>query len=335
MSSRVLLIHTGGTLGMTSTHQGLENQPGHLEKRLEKALSPYQDKLPSYDFLEFEKLIDSSNTNPGFWTNITKAIEKHYENYAGFVVIHGTDTLAYTASALSFTLKNLSKPVILTGAQIPLESPRSDGLDHIITSLIFASTLPIYEVAVYFHASLYRGNRVQKINADGFDAFASPNCERLARVGTRISLNKRILLTKPAANFSAASIQPASILHWPLFPGHDTAHLKKLLDTTPQALILQSYGSGNFPQDDAFIKVLKQAAAQNILLVNKTQCQIGHVQQDIYATNAGLRDLPILSAHDMTFESIITKLMWLLSQNQADENICHEFQTNVAGEMTL
>lgn len=341
MSDRnVLLIYTGGTIGMM---QDLES--GDLKPLDFNQLSIHIPELKRLDIIidtyTFEP-IDSSNLKPGLWVDIAKLIKSKYNDYDGFVILHGTDTIAYTASALSFMLENLSKPVILTGSQLPIGVLRTDGKENIITSIQiaadkdYAGNPVIQEVAIYFEYKLFRGNRSIKYSANHFDAIKSPNYLPLAEAGINIEYNNNLLWkTNSTDNLSVSTSlsNQISVLH--LYPGIDLDVLKYQFENLNiKGLILRTYGSGNAPTDMKFLIFLKKLIDSGILILNVTQCLQGSVVLGKYETSRYLKDMGVLSAADMTFESAITKLMYLLGKENNNETVKKLLTKNLKGEMS-
>jgi len=308
----IYVAYTGGTIGMQRSENGYIPVSGHLQRQL--ALMPefHRPEMPDFTIHEYDPLMDSSDMTPEDWQHIADDIKAHYDQYDGFVILHGTDTMAFTASALSFMLENLSKPVIVTGSQIPLAELRSDGQINLLNSLYVAANFPINEVSLFFNNRLYRGNRTTKAHADGFDAFASPNLSPLLEAGIHI----RRLGTPPAP--------------------HTTGELV-VHPITPQpvkALILRSYGVGNAPQNGEFLKELQEASSRGIVVVNLTQCMSGKVNMGGYATGNALAQAGIISGFDMTVEATLTKLHYLLSQDLDVQSIRTAMMQNLRGELT-
>lgn len=333
---KVYIAYTGGTIGMKKLSGSYAPVPGYLSERLAAMPEFSGDATPDYTLHEYAPLLDSANMRPQNWQMVAEDIAANYEDHDGFVVIHGTDTMAYTASALSFMLENLSKPVILTGSQIPLAEVRSDARENLITSLLIAANYPISEVCLYLNGSLLRGNRSTKVSSSGFDAFASPNFPPLAEVGVDIEVNERLLLTRPRAALKVNKLKEVQVAALRLFPGITAEILQNFLLEPIQGLILETYGAGNAPSGDAeLLQVLAQAVARGVVIVNCTQCLQGAVDMADYATGNALREVGVISGHDITPEAALSKLIWLLSQGLGSDEIRQQMQLNLRGELTL
>ncbi len=338
MNKKVYIAYTGGTIGMKPSGKGFIPEPGYFTEivnNLPKLFSAHSASLPQVEVNEYQNLIDSSDMTPDYWYKISQDIESKYQDYDGFVVLHGTDTMAYTASALSFMLQDLSKPVIVTGSQIPWSQIRTDARDNLITSLMLASQYDIPEVGVFFHDKLYRGNRVRKVDANDFHAFESPNFPPLAEIGTQFDINHDLLLKDPEKMLSVQKISPPKVAILTLFPGFESEMLATLLDTPIQGLVLMTYGTGNAPsKDKKLLSLLKKATEQGVVIVNCTQCYQGSVNMTGYANGQTLLDAGVVSGFDMTPEATLTKLSYLLSCNYKTEEIKQKMQTNLRGELT-
>jgi L-asparaginase len=336
MSTRSIYVaYTGGTIGMQKTENGFVPVAGFLTDCVKAMPEFYHKEMPSFVVHEYCPLIDSSNMTPKDWQLIANDIKANYHDYDGFVILHGTDTMAYTASALSFMLKGLTKPVIVTGSQIPLAQLRSDGQTNLLNSLYIAANYPIAEVCLFFNNKLFRGNRSTKAHADGFDAFASPNFPLLLEAGIKISL-KAGKITKPINNeLELITISPQPIGVVTLYPGISTDIFKNILQQPVKALILLSFGVGNAPQDPQLLATLKQADERGVVLVNLTQCFQGKVNMGGYATGNALANAGVISGSDMTVEAALAKLHYLLSLNLSPAEIKQAMLQDLAGELTL
>ncbi|MFC0117371.1 asparaginase [Pseudoalteromonas xiamenensis] len=331
---RIYIAYTGGTIGMKQSSRGYVPVAGYLTKTVEQNAEFTRDEMPLFDIHEYCPLIDSSDMSPSHWQLIADDIKSKYHDYDGFVVLHGTDTMAYTASALSFMLENLTKPVIVTGSQIPLSQLRSDGQVNLLNAMYLAANYPIAEVSLFFNNQLFRGNRATKAHADGFDAFASPNLPPLAQSGINIQLIEGRLspYVDQALRVTPITPQPIGVLY--LYPGISVEMIKTLLNSDIKALILLSFGVGNAPQDPDFLTALKNACDRGIVIVNLTQCIKGQVNMGGYATGNALLNCGVISGYDMTVEACLTKLHYLFSQNLELETIRHLMQDNLRGELS-
>lgn len=331
----VYIAYTGGTIGMQKSPQGFVPVPGFLESELRRFPEFQHDDMPDYMIREFDPVLDSANMTPEDWGFIAADIEANYDRFDGFVILHGTDTMAYTASALSFMLEDLHKPVILTGSQIPVGELRSDARDNLIGALYLAAHVPIPEVCLYFHNRLLRGNRSRKVDASGFDAFDSPNYPELVRMGTEIQIRRELLLKQPEKPMSIRRIDPPMVGTLSLFPGINADVVRQFLAHPVQGLVLQTYGMGNAPsRDKALLAVLREACARGAVIVNVTQCPRGRVDMGGYETGNALQDCGVVSGHDMTTEAALAKLFYLFSLGLPPEEIRRLMPHNLRGELT-
>ena len=340
--SRVLLIYTGGTIGM-----GCNAKTGALEPlrfdQLSKQMPELEQISADIDVHQFAPPIDSSDMTPRLWSHLVRIIADNYEQYDGFVILHGTDTMAYTASALSFMLENLTKPVILTGSQLPIGQLRTDGKENLITSIEIASAKhddgrPIVpEVCIYFSGKLLRGNRSTKINADGFNAFDSFNYPHLADAGVTIVYHEEFILKpdydKPMTPHFA--LDP-NVVVFTLFPGIQDNIVRHVLDAPElRAIVMRSYGSGNAPQRPWLMKMLSDASNRGVNIINISQCAEGTVEMARYDTGYQLKNAGVISGYDSTVESAVTKLMHLQG-HYSDSNIIRmKMNQNLRGEISL
>ena len=335
MKKKILILNTGGTISSIKTKSGYQPAPGHVAGILHSMPSLSHADMPDYEVHECEPLLDSSNLNGDDWNNIAHSVASHYDAFDGFVIFHGTDTMAYTASALSFMLEHLNKPVILTGSQIPLSEARNDALENTLMSLWLCAHQPIHEVCVYFNQHLLRGNRTQKVSSTRFDAFDSPNFPHLADVAIDINMATGLLLPVPSEPFHWQALHAQSIANFRLCPGISMDMLDALLQLPLKALVLETYGSGNAPNNTPrFLEMLRDASRRGILVVNSSQCTHGRVQMNQYATGHALKAVGVLSGYDMTLEAIYCKLLYLLSKYDDLDVIKKAMRESIAGELT-
>lgn len=330
---RIYIAYTGGTIGMMKSAHGYVPAPDFLAESIQAMPEFYRPEMPEFTLCEYAPLMDSSDMTPADWQRIADDIKRHYADYDGFVILHGTDTMAYTASALSFMFKNLSKPVIVTGSQIPLAALRSDGQTNLLNALYIAAHYPIHEVTLFFNNRLFRGNRATKADADGFDAFASPNFPVLLEAGIAIELIAGKVQPVQQQELTVAKVSAQDIGVVTLYPGMSADIIDNLVKHPVKALILLSYGVGNAPQSGALLQALTRAIAANIIVLNCTQCFKGTVNMQGYATGNALADIGVISGHDMTVEAALTKLHFLLSESQDIAWIKAELQRNLRGEL--
>ena len=329
MKKRIYIAYTGGTIGMKPSKDGYIPQKQHLTDAIMKTPDFHREEMPEFTINEYHPLIDSSNMSPTDWQHIANDIKKHYDDYDGFVVLHGTDTMAYTSSALSFMLENLSKPVIVTGSQIPFSQLRSDGKENLLNALFIAANFPINEVGLFFNNKLFRGNRSIKAYADGFNAFDSPNLPPLLEAGINIKLIEGKITQPISQPLKLAQItpQPIGVVH--LYPGISVELIKNIIKQPVKALIIRSYGVGNAPQNQAMLDCLKQANDNGIVIVNCSQCIKGTVNMKGYATGNALSKIGVISGNDMTLEATLTKLHYLLSKDYSHEKICQLLEVSL------
>lgn len=334
MKKKIYIAYTGGTIGMKASEQGYIPAKGHLKESIQNMPEFYRDEMPEFTLKEYHPLIDSSNMTPSDWQRIADDIAEKYHEYDGFVVLHGTDTMAYTSSALSFMFENLSKPVIVTGSQIPFSQLRSDGQVNLLNALYIAANYPINEVGLFFNNRLFRGNRAIKAYADGFNAFDSPNMPPLLEAGINIKVVAGSIASGSAdtVNMTRITPQPIGVVH--LYPGISHELIANVIQQPVRALIVRSYGVGNAPQDKRLLTLLADANQRGIIVVNCSQCIKGRVNMEGYATGSALSRCGVISGQDMTLEATLTKLHYLLSQPLTNEQIKGLFIKNLRGELS-
>lgn len=336
--TNILLIYTGGTIGMIKNPM-----TGELESFNFKHIHDHVPELGRLNVhiesISFDEPIDSSEMNLVHWKIMAELVRDHYENYDGFVILHGSDTMAFSASALSFMLQGLKKPVVFTGSQLPIGTIRTDGKENLITAIEIAGMKDengvalLQEVAVYFEYSLYRGNRSSKISANQFEAFQSPNYPELAKAGVQIEWQKDRLFRSPLNElkvFTALSDELALIR---LFPGiHFGVYETVFTNPQVKAIVLETYGSGNAPSDKTFQALVSNFIEGGGVVLNITQCASGAVQQGAYQTSSFFERVGVVSGRNLTSEAAITKLMYLLGQ-PSTLDVKQKLQESLVGEM--
>ena len=340
--SSILLIYTGGTIGMKEDPSIQALRPFDFSQILEEVpeLSKFAYRIDSYTF---DPLIDSSDVEPTLWVSLAELIESRYDMYDGFVILHGTDTMAYSASALSFMIEGLTKPVIFTGSQLPIGAPRTDGKENLISSVEIAAAKDedghavVPEVCICFDNVLMRGNRTTKINSDNFRAFRSENMPPLAEAGINIRYNTS-LIRRPGSWDSRPVFHKeldtrVSILK--LHPGITPQVVRSILcSPDPRAVIIETYGAGNAPSKEWFISLINEAAGLGKILLNVTQCIAGSVNMDIYATGKTLKEAGVTNGYDSTTESALAKLFHLMGRYSDEEEVRKGLENNLRGEIS-
>ena len=341
-NKKILLIYTGGTIGMDTNVVTGALEPLDFNHFLQNVpeLNSLQTEIDCY---QFDPPIDSSDMSPDKWAQIVDVITERYAAYDGFVILHGTDTMSYTASALSFMLENIGKPVVLTGSQLPIGQLRTDGKENLVTSLEIAAAttadnLPMVpEVCIYFNGKLLRGNRSTKINADGFNAFDSPNYPYLADAGINIVYRRKNILpldsTRP---FTPHRKMDSNLLVLSLFPGIEENVVAHMLHVEGlRSVVMRSFGSGNAPQQQWLVNLLRQAADRGIVVVNISQCMAGNVVMSRYETGYQLQQAGVVSGYDATVEATVAKLMYLQAQYDNHEDVIRHMNTALCGEISV
>lgn len=339
---RILIIYTGGTIGMTTNPKTGTLEPFKFDYLVENV--PRLRRLDyNMDYFQFETPLDSSSINPSHWNQMAHIIEENYDRYDGFVVLHGTDTMAYTASALSYMLENVRKPVVITGSQLPIGEVRTDGEENLITALQIAASRDsdgsptIQEVTILFENSLWRGNRSTKYSVDNFNAFKSNNFPRLARIGLGVNF-RRDVLWRPHEKDSPLKVHygmDTNVMYLSLFPGLNENVLRHMLNTPGlKGVILKTFGSGNATTEEWFLRTIREAVDRGLVIVNVSQCNNGMVDQHRYETGTVLNRAGVISGHDLTSEAAITKLMFLFGQGYTGEEVKLLMERPLVGEMT-
>jgi L-asparaginase len=338
-SRRVFIIHSGGTIGMRESDDGLVPSTGFLEQQMDANPVFQAPSMPSYEIGELEPLLDSAEMTPSDWVRIAGAIRDRYDDYDGFVILHGTDTMAYSASALAFMLEGLSKTVLLTGSQIPLCRPRNDAQDNLIASMILAADYRIPEVGLFFGSRLLRGCRSVKVSSSGFRAFDSPNLPPLATAGVQITVNRELIRwpadpsRQPRLRLHE-SLDPSVGMLW-LFPGMTGDIVRNFLQPPLKGVVLQAYGVGNGPVGDPeFVRALSEAHERGVVIVDCTQCLVGSVDVGGYATGSGMARAGAISGYDMTPEAALTKMMHLFGRGYEPAEVRRWMQRSLRGELT-
>lgn len=336
----ILLIYTGGTIGMTKDYETGALKAFDFDKLL-KYIPELKHLNCTIESESFESPIDSSNMNPKYWVDITEIIERRYEDFDGFVVLHGSDTMSYTASAVSFMFENLSKPVIFTGSQLPIGDLRTDAKENMITSIEIASAQKngkpiVSEVCLYFEYKLYRANRTTKINAEHFEAFSSPNYPPLAESGVHLKFYENLLLkNRRSKTIKIRKKLESNIALLKLFPGITENVVRSVLEIEGlKGVVLETYGSGNAPTDKWFIDLLATALKKGVKIVDVTQCAGGSVILGQYETSVKLQKIGLISGKDITTEAALVKLMYLLGEEIPRRKFKSIFEKPLRGEMT-
>ena len=335
MKKRVCIIYTGGTIGMVPSENGYIPSSHGFKENLGMINDLSKPNMPEIDVIEFDPLLDSSNISIREWNMMGKTIADNYDKYDGFVVLHGTDTMSYSASALAFMLENLNKPVVFTGAQIPLCQVRSDGYNNIVAAVVIASEGITNEVCIYFDGKLLRGCRSTKISSDQFAAFSSPNFEVLADVGITVDYKHPGGNPKPDGGFKFVELKEVPVGIIKMFPGIQIKLFESIMTRELKGVVLETFGAGNIPSASTgeLIPIISKAYENGTLIVVCSQCIQGTVSLGTYETSKSLRDIGALTGQDMTTEAAMTKMIYLFSKYDDVDNIRELLITNIRGEM--
>ena len=335
----ILVLYTGGTIGMMQDPKTGALVPFDFDN-IYMHLPVLQNFGYQIDFYSFDPLIDSSNMSPDFWAKLATKIAENYEQYDGFVVLHGSDTMAYTASALSFMLEILNKPVVLTGSQLPMGVVRTDGRENFLAAIEIAAareedTAIVPEVCIFFQDQLLRGNRSTKFNAENFNAFVSTNFPALAEVGVHIKYNKDRILRPNCKKLKLHTEMDRHVGILKLFPGISEEFVKHALHTPGlKALVLETFGSGNATTDKWFLDALREAVDAGLIVLNITQCKGGSVEMGRYETSLDMARIGVVSGYDLTAEAAVAKLMYLIGQGVSHEKVVELLGVSIRGEMS-
>jgi L-asparaginase len=338
--SQILIIYTGGTIGMMSDPVTKVLKPINFEQIMDNV--PELEKLNcKIKVHSFEEIIDSSNMNPEIWSDMAGLIESNYDDVDGFVILHGSDTMAFTASALSFMLENLSKPVIFTGSQLPISAVRTDAKENLMTAIEIANAKKndrarVPEVCIYFDYKLFRGNRSFKYNSSKFEAFRSPNYPILAESGVHLRFsNNDIRRPQDGEPFKVHKNLVSDVAVLKLYPGISPKVVETILTSDVRGIVMETFGAGNTTTVQWFTDMLKNAIASGKVILDISQCKVGTVELGRYETSRQLKDIGVTNGYDMTYESAVTKMMYLLGQFDDPQKVKEYLETDLRGEITV
>ena len=337
--NQILIIYTGGTIGMMADPKTKALKTINFEQIMENV--PELEKLNCKILVHsFEQIIDSSNMNPDIWCQLAHLIRDHYDNVDGFVILHGSDTMAFTASALSFMLENLAKPIIFTGSQLPISAIRTDAKENLMTAIEIAKAKKhdrarVPEVCIYFDYKLFRGNRAFKYNSSKFEAFRSPNYPILAESGVHLKFSLNDIRQPTDDHFIVHSDLANDVAVLKLYPGISPKVVENILSANVRGIVMETFGAGNTTTDQWFIDLLKNAINSGKVILDISQCKVGTVELGRYETSKELKDMGVANGYDMTYEAAITKMMYLLGQYKEPAVIKELLETDLRGELTI
>jgi L-asparaginase len=336
--TKILIIYTGGTIGMMTDPKTKVLKPINFEQIMDNV--PELERLNcQIEVRSFDQIIDSSNMNPEIWSELATIIENYYERVDGFVILHGSDTMAFTASALSFMLENLAKPVIFTGSQLPISAIRTDAKENLMTAIEITSSMKdgralVPEVGIYFDYKLFRGNRSFKYNSSKFEAFRSPNYPVLVESGVHLRFSENYILKPTDAPFKVHKHLANDIAVLKLYPGISPKVVDTILSADVRGIIMETFGAGNTTTDAWFIDALKRAIDGGKVILDISQCKVGTVELGRYETSKQLKDIGVTNGYDMTYEAAITKMMIVLGQEQDPKKVSRMLEQDLRGELT-